>query len=137
MRHNKVCAHLHYSISKALGIETTDKWYTHKPKPVYEQEVITVLWNQAVHTHREVTAKRPNIIKHNRENMHTDVAIPRDRNVLQKEGEKKLKYKILCIETQQTCNPKCKIIPGTGILTKVLRKNLEATPRKHSVDSPQ
>ena len=29
MRHHKVCTHLHYSICKALGIETTDKWYTH------------------------------------------------------------------------------------------------------------
>ena len=26
MRHNKVCTHLHYSIHKALGTETTDKW---------------------------------------------------------------------------------------------------------------
>ena len=26
MRHDKVCTHLHYSICKALGIETTDKW---------------------------------------------------------------------------------------------------------------
>ena len=29
MRHDKVCTHLHYSICKVLGIETTDKWYTH------------------------------------------------------------------------------------------------------------
>ena len=29
MRHDKVCTHLHYSLCKALGIETTDKWYTH------------------------------------------------------------------------------------------------------------
>ena len=26
MRHDKVCTHLHYSICKALGTETTDKW---------------------------------------------------------------------------------------------------------------
>jgi len=26
MRHDKFCTHLHYSICKALGIETTDKW---------------------------------------------------------------------------------------------------------------
>ena len=26
MRHDKVCTHLHYSICKALGIETADKW---------------------------------------------------------------------------------------------------------------
>ena len=63
MRHDKVCTHLHYSICKALGIETTDKWYTHMPKPVYEEVDVTVLWNQAVHTDREVTANRSDIIK--------------------------------------------------------------------------
>jgi len=36
MRHDKDRAHLHYSICKVLGTETTDKWYTHTPKPVYE-----------------------------------------------------------------------------------------------------
>jgi len=44
------------------------------PKPVYEEGDVTVLWNQAVHTDREVTANRPAIIIKNkkRENMHTD-----------------------------------------------------------------
>jgi hypothetical protein len=38
-------------------------------------------------------------------------------------------------------NLKCTIIPviigATGILTKRLRKNLEAIPRKRSIDTPQ
>ena len=74
MRHDKVCTHLHYSICKALGIETTEKWHTHIPKPVCEEGVVTVLWNQAVHTDREVTANRLVIIIKNkkREIMHTD-----------------------------------------------------------------
>jgi hypothetical protein len=33
-------------------IETSDKWYTHIPKPVYEEGDVTVLWNQAVHTEK-------------------------------------------------------------------------------------
>ena len=37
MRHDKVCTHLYYSICKALGIETTDKRYTHMHKPVCEE----------------------------------------------------------------------------------------------------
>jgi len=101
MRHNKVCTHLHYSICKALGIETEDKWYTHMPKPVYGEGDVTVLWNQAVHTYREVTANRPDIIiKNKKEKTCTliDVVIPTDRNVVQKEAENKLKYKSLCIE---------------------------------------
>ena len=41
MRYDKVCIHLHYSICKALGTETTDKRYTHTPKPVYEEGDVT------------------------------------------------------------------------------------------------
>ena len=33
-----------------------------------------------------------------------DVTIPADRNVVQKEAEKKLKYKSLCIEIQRMWN---------------------------------
>jgi hypothetical protein len=65
MRHDKVCTHLHYSICKVFGIETTDKWYTHMPKPVCEEGDVTVLWNQAVHTDRVVTANSPDIISKN------------------------------------------------------------------------
>jgi hypothetical protein len=65
------------------------------------------------------------------------VAIPADSNVVQKEAEKKLKYKNLCIEIQRMWNLKCKIIPliigTTGIVTRSLRKNLEAVPGKHSL----
>ena len=107
LRHDKVCTHLHYSICKASGIETADKWYTHMPKPVYEEGDVTLLWNQAVHTDRRVTANRPDIIiKNNKEKTCTliDVAIPADRNVVQKEAEKELKYKSLCIEIQRMWN---------------------------------
>ena len=43
-------------------------------QPVYEEGDVTMLWNQAVRTDREVTANRRNIIIKNkkRENMHTD-----------------------------------------------------------------
>jgi hypothetical protein len=69
-----------------------------------------------------------------------DVAIPTNRNVVQMEAEKKLNYKGLCLEihVQRMWNLTYEIIPvingETGILTKVLRKNLEAIPRKHSID---
>jgi hypothetical protein len=60
------------------------------------------------------------------------VAIPADRNVVQKEAEKKLKYKSLGLETQGMWNLKCTIIlviiGATGIVTISLRKNLEAIP---------
>jgi hypothetical protein len=69
------------------------------------------------------------------------VAIPADRNVVQKEAEKKLKYNSLGTEIQRMWNLKCTIIPviigATGIVTNSVRKNLEAIEGKHSIDSLQ
>ena len=36
------------------------------PKPVYEEGEVTVLWNKAVHTDREVTVNRPDIMIKNK-----------------------------------------------------------------------
>ena len=69
------------------------------------------------------------------------MAIPADRNVVQKEAEKKLKYKGLCIEMQRMWSLKCTIVPviigATGIVTRSLKKNLKTVPGKHSIDSLQ
>ena len=59
---------------------------------MYEEEDVTVLWHQAVNTDGEVTANRPGIIiENNNENtcMLIYVAIPADRNALEKEAKKK------------------------------------------------
>jgi len=61
------------------------------PKPVYEEEDV-IVWNQAVHTDREDTANRPDIIiKNKKEETCTliDVAIPADRKVVQRKAEMK------------------------------------------------
>jgi hypothetical protein len=140
MRKSKVDAHLHYSVCKALGTVTTDKWYTQTPERVCERENVCVLWNQGVQTDTEVTANKPDIIIKNKKEKTAiliDVAIPADRNVMQKEAGKKLKYKSLCIEIQPMWNMKCMIITvvigATRIVTKGLKKNLEAIPGKRSI----
>jgi hypothetical protein len=78
----------------------------------------------------------------NNNNMHTDkCGKTADRNVVQKKAEKKLKYKSLCIEIKRMWNLKCTIISvitgATGMVTRSLRKNLDAVPGKHSIDLPQ
>ena len=95
-------------------------------------------------THTDVMANRPDIIlKNNKEKTCTriDVPIPVDRNVIQKEAEKKLKYKSLCIEMQRMWNIKCMnilvIVGVTRTVTKGLKYILEAIPGKHSTDSLQ
>ena len=40
------------------------------PKPVYEEGDVTVLWNQGVHTDREGTPNRPDIIIKNKKRKH-------------------------------------------------------------------
>jgi hypothetical protein len=128
----KSCTHLNYSICKTLGTETTENWYSYIPKLVCQHEDITVLWNQGVQTDREVLANRPNIIIKNKKDkicLLTDVAIPSDRNAIQKESKKKLKYKNLSKEIQRMWNMKCFVKPvitgATGIVTKGLKKYLE------------
>jgi len=98
----------------------------------------------SVHTDREVTANRPDIrIKNKKVKTCTliDVAIPAHRNVVQKEAEKKLKYKSLCIEVQRMWNLKYTIVPviieANEIVTRSLKKNLETIPGNHSIDSLQ
>ena len=68
------------------------------------------------------------------------MAKPAERNHA-KESRKEFKYKSSCTEIQQIWNMKSMIIPviirATGIVTKGLKKNLEAITGKHSVDSVQ
>ena len=69
------------------------------------------------------------------------MAIPADRNVVQKEAEKKLKYKSLCVEVKRMCNIKCVIVPviigATGMGAEVGGENLGIMLGKHSVDLVQ
>jgi hypothetical protein len=57
-----------------------------------------------------------------------------DRNVIQKESEKKLKYKNLSIKIQRMWNMKCFVTPVntgvTGIVTRGLKKKSGNNTRK-------
>jgi hypothetical protein len=87
-------AHIYITLCKTLDIKTTENCYSHITKSVCQNEDITVLWNQGVQTDSEVLANRPDIIIKNKKDkvfLLIDVVIPSDRNVMQKESEKKLK----------------------------------------------
>jgi hypothetical protein len=63
-----------------------------------------------------------------------DVASSGDRNVVQKEAEKKLKCKSLCTEIKRMWNLKCTFIPvifgATGVVRRSLRKVFGCCTRK-------
>jgi hypothetical protein len=84
-------------------VHTHTHTHTHIHTSVYEQEDVRVLWYQAVHTEREVTANRTAILIKNkkRENMHTDRCSNTCRQKRHAKGrEEKLKYNSLCKEIQ-------------------------------------
>jgi hypothetical protein len=66
-----------------------------------------------------------------------DVAITGDRNVIQKEAEKILKYKDLTIEIQRMWNVKTRVIPvvigATPTISKSLRKYVSTIPGNRDV----
>jgi hypothetical protein len=59
----------------------------------YNNNNVTVLWNQGIQTDREILANRTDIIIKNKKDktcLLIDVAIPSDKNVIQKEAENTL-----------------------------------------------
>jgi hypothetical protein len=82
-----------------------------------------------VQTDRTLPNNKPDIIIRNNEKgtcMLIDVAIPGDRNVIEKEAENILKYKDVIIEIQRMWNVNTKVTPviigATGTISKSLRK---------------
>jgi hypothetical protein len=70
-----------------------------------------------------------------------DIAIPGDRNVIQKEAEKILKYKDFTVEIQRMGNVKTRVIPviigATGTISKSFRKYASTIPANHEVKELQ
>ena len=86
-------------------------WYDHVPKSVEtcHEGKLNMLWNQQVRTHRTIPNNKPDIIirdNQKRTCMLIDVAIPGDKNVIEKEAKKILKYKDLIIEIERVWNVK-------------------------------
>jgi hypothetical protein len=113
-------------------------------KSVFENEDVTVFWNEGIHRDTEVTADRPDIIIKNTKVktwVLLDVGITADRSVTQKEAEKILKYKGLCVKIHRKWNMNHMVIPiitgATAMITKRFKENLETIPGKHSIDSLQ
>jgi hypothetical protein len=87
--------------------------------------IITIQWNQQVQADRTIPKIKPDIVIRGNEKgtcMLIDVAIPGERNVIQKEAEKILKYKELAIEIKRMWNVKTGVIPviigATGTISK-------------------
>jgi hypothetical protein len=93
-----------------------------------------------VQTDRTTLNNKPDIVNRDNEKgtcMLIDVAIPGHRNVIQKEGEKILKYKDLTIEKQRMWNVKTRVMPliigATITISKSFRKYVSNILGNHEV----
>jgi hypothetical protein len=141
-RHDGVSAQIHCNIRKGIGVQLDKKqWYEHVPESVTTQGgKVTILWNQQVQTDRTIPNNKPDIIIGDNERgtcVLIDIAIPGDRNVIKREAEKILKYKVLTIEIQRMWNVKAEVVPvvtgATGTISKSFRKHVSNIPGKHDV----
>ena len=88
---------------------------------------------------RNIPNNKPDIIICDNE-QGIDVAIPRDRNVIQKE-KKILKYEDIIIEIQRMWNVQARVLPvitrATGTISKSLRQYISNIPTKHETKELQ
>jgi hypothetical protein len=105
---------------------------------------IGIHFNNNNNNDRTIPNNKPDIVIRDKEQgkcMLIDVAIPGDRNVIQKEAEKMLKYKDLTIEIQRMWNVKTRVIPviigTTTIISKSFRKYVSTIPGNHGVKELQ
>ena len=136
-RHNNASAYMHWEILNYDNINTTTKWYDHKPERVIENEIATILWDMQVHNDRTMNANKPDIIiKDKREKtcMLIDMAVPSDRNTSVKVAEKLSKYKDLEIEITKIWGMKTKIVSvvigALGVVKKGMEKEISKIPGK-------
>ena len=113
-RHDKVCSHLHWCLSRKYGLDVDSKWYHHKPDKVIENDVVKILWDYNIQTDRIIKHPRPDMTvvdKARRKCLIVDVAIPGDQNITKKEFEKINNYSELRVEIVRVWNMETEVVP--------------------------
>jgi hypothetical protein len=115
--------------------------HTHTPKTACEHEDLKVLRYPGEHTNREGIANRPDMImKDTKEKtcILIDVAISADRIVTHRKQERnQIQGFMYTANVEHEMCHYTKSNWSHRSITKVLKKNLQAIPGKHSVDSIQ
>jgi len=131
-RHNKVASIIHWRLCKKFEIDVHKTWYRHEPQPVLENDKVKILWDVNIYTDRVIQARRPDLVvvdKMKKKVTLIDIAIPADKNVIEKEKEKITKYQDLRIELQRLWGMKVRVVPivigALGSIPKDLKKWLK------------
>jgi hypothetical protein len=113
-RHNKAASIVHWRMCQKYGIDVHKQCYRHVPLSVVENEKVKILWDVNIYTDKLIHARRPDIVvvdKSAKKVTLIDMAIPADKNILEKEKEKVAKYQDLKMELQRIWKMKVKVVP--------------------------
>ena len=143
-RHDRVAQYLHWKICQHYGAKHAKHWYEHKPEPVVETKIATILWDFPINTDRTIKANRPDIVvKDHKQNtcLLIDPSVPSDNNISAKEFDKLAKYTDLKIEIEKMWELKTTIVPviigALGMVKKGVDKYLNMIPGNPSLTEVQ
>ena len=120
---------VHWKLCEKLNLEKSKKWYLHNPQTVSENVNHKLIWDMNTQCDRIIVERRPDIVignKMEKTAIVTDVAIPVDKRIIDKQTEKIEKYQNLKREIQRLWNlKKIDVIPMVLGLLGSVTKNFE------------
>ena len=141
---NKAAAYIHWKACQHYNVEVPDRWYEHKPETGTENEEITILWDMQIHTDRELSANKPDIVIKDHADRCCkliDVSVPADRNTSTKVIEKLSKYKDLEIEIARMRGMRTETVPvivgALGLIREGMDQNLGKIPGTSNINELQ
>ena len=118
---------LHWNICRKYNLPTVDKWWEHKVNKVLQKENVKILWDFKIQTDKHLAHNIPDITVVEKKRVWiSDVAIPGDGRIEEKELEKISKYQDLKIEIKRLWEKQATVVPVIGSLSAIPRNH-----RKH------
>ncbi|CAD7083711.1 unnamed protein product [Hermetia illucens] len=133
-RHNSVCKILHQNLALKYNLVATyHPYYKYTPQRILENDRVKLLWDHTIATDHSVNHNRPDLVlllKEERACFIIDVAVPLDRNTVEKQYEKIRNYGPLADDMKQTWRlQKMEVVPvvisATGLVPQNLHKALK------------
>ena len=106
---------IHWKLCEKHNFERKEKWYKHCPEGVVEDDDVKLIWDINIQCDNVIEARRPDLIlvdKKAKSCVITDVAIPGDCRIREKEIEKIEKYQNLKRELKRLWSlKKVEVVP--------------------------
>jgi len=123
--HNWIARVVHRHLCKLFDLPlSSDIWFSHKPLPVMENDLVKILWDFGLFTNIRIPNNIPDIVifmKPCHRIMFVEISCPADVHVFGKEDEKVTKYRPLARKVSTCCNQQVEVVPiifgHTGVVS--------------------